>query len=137
MTDLLDLYDTAERDGIDVYWFDLDAAESLSCQNADGSCAVAINPWCLRTAAEEAVKLAHELGHCETGSFYNPYAALDIRRKHENRADRWAIKKLIPWDELIQAVHQGHREAWELAEYFRVTEEFVRKAIAYYGTTRN
>ena len=132
MTTLLDLYAQAERDGVGVFWFDLNATESLSCRMPDGSCAIALDPWGMATAADELVKLGHELGHCETGSFYNPYAALDVRQKHENRADRWAIKKLIPKDELWLAMDRGYRKPWELAEYFGVTEEFLRKAVAYY-----
>ena len=84
------------------------------------------------TLADEKVKLAHELGHCETGSFYNRWATCDIRRKHERRANRWAYEKLVPEDELWDAIRQGYREPWELADYFGVTEAFLRHAIAYY-----
>ena len=133
MADLLDLYDLAEIHNIGVYWFDLGAAESLSLQMEDGSCAIAMDPWRLPTVADETVKLAHELGHCETGSFYNRYAARDIRQKYENRANKWAYKKLIPEDELKNAVRQGYHEPWELAEYFGVTEAFLRGALEFYN----
>lgn len=132
MVDTLNLYTFAEQHGTQVYWFDLQSAESLSLPLQDGSCAIAMNPWYLHTQAEEKVKLAHELGHCETGAFYNRYAARDLRQKHENRANKWAIKKLIPEDELRAAFRDGYREPWELAEYFGVTEDFVHKAIDYY-----
>lgn len=135
MADLLDLYDLAEIHNIGVYWFDLGAAESLSLQMEDGSCAIAMDPWRLPTVADETVKLAHELGHCETGSFYSRYAARDVRQKHENRANKWAYKKLIPEDELKNAVRQGYHEPWELAEYFGVTEAFLRGALKYYQET--
>lgn len=75
MTDLLDLYGLAEEHGTEIYWFDLGTAESLSLPLEDGSCAIAMDPWRMPTLADEKVKLAHELGHCETGSFYNRYAA--------------------------------------------------------------
>ena len=75
---------------------------------------------------------AHELGHCETGAFYNRYAARDIRQKHENRANKWAYKKLVPEDELKQAFLQGYHEPWELAEYFGVTEAFLRGVLNCY-----
>lgn len=132
MIDLLDLYDLAEDHGTQVVWFDLEAAESLSMPLSDGSCAIAMNPWRMPTVADETVKLAHELGHCETGAFYNRYAARDVRQKYENRANKWAIKKLIPEDELIEAISKGYREPWELAEYFGVTEDFIRGALEYY-----
>ena len=132
MTDLLKLYDLAEAHGREVYWFDLETAESLSLQLGDGSCSIAMSPWKMTSLADEAVKLAHELGHCETGAFYNRWAACDVRQKHERRADIWAYKKLVPEDELKKAYLQGRVEPWELAEIFGVTEPFIRGAIDYY-----
>ncbi|MCI9588785.1 MAG: ImmA/IrrE family metallo-endopeptidase [Oscillospiraceae bacterium] len=134
MMDLSDLYAIAEDADISVYWAVLGATESLSICCIDGSCAIALDPWHISTKTEEKIKLAHELGHCETGSFYNQYAALDIRRKHEIRADRWAYKKLVPREELWTAYQRGYREPWEMAEYFNVPEPFMRDALAYYQT---
>lgn len=57
---------------------------------------------------------------------------LDVRQKHENRADKWAIKQLIPKDKLDQAVAEGYTDLWQLAEYFEVSEEFMKKAICWY-----
>ena len=81
---------------------------------------------------QERVHLSHELGHCLTGSFYNIYAAADLRSRHENRADKWAIRRLIPISDLDDAIAAGHTELWDLAEYFGVTETFLKKAICLY-----
>ena len=81
---------------------------------------------------QERVHLSHELGHCLTGSFYSIHTAVDSRQRHENRADKWAVKKLIPVDELDAAVANGCSEIWELADRFGVTEQFMRKAVCYY-----
>lgn len=132
MVDLLSLYRQAERDNIGVYWFTMDSAESLSIQASDGSCAIAMDPWYLHTQAEEKTKLAHEMGHCETGSFYNEDAALDIRQKHENKADKWAIEHVVPENELRNAIMDGCTELWQLAESFGVTIEFIKKAVCLY-----
>lgn len=132
MTTLLDLYEYAEDQGIDVDWFPMEQATSLSLPLPDGSCAIAINPWKMGTLAQETVCLAHELGHCKTGSFYNRYAALDIRQKHENRADKWAIWQLVPEAALDQAVADGCADLSALAERFGVTEQFMRKAVCWY-----
>ena len=113
-----DLYVFAEERRIDIVWFSMNSAESLSIRFNNGICAIAIDPWKTHTVAEENVRLAHELGHCETGSFYNLYSPCDIQQKHENRADRWAIRKLIPKDELEAAVSSGCTEPWELADFF-------------------
>ena len=131
--ELLELYQLADEEHIPVYSFDLPQTQSLSLMNNDGSCAVAIDPFGLNSTKDEKIRLAHELGHCVTGSFYNRYSDFDIKAKSEYKADKWAIKKLIPKDELQAAFEQGYTEPWDLAEYFNVTEEFIIKAVNYYN----
>lgn len=132
MIDTVSLYELADQRGYDVYWytFDSPALESMSIMEGE-DCAIAIDPFCLDNEADERYKMAHELGHCETGSFYNEYAACDLREKHELRADRWAIKKLLPKEELYAALRHGLAR-WEIAEEFTVPEKLVEKAMAYY-----
>lgn len=130
--ELLELYQLADAEHIPVYSFDLPQTHSLSLMNNDGSCAVAIDPFGLNSTKDEKIRLAHELGHCVTGSFYNRYSDFDIKAKSEYKADKWAIKKLIPKDELQAAFEQGYTEPWDLAEYFNVTEEFIIKAVNLY-----
>ena len=132
MTTLLDLYEYAEDQGIDVDWVPLEQATSLSIPLPVGSYAIAVNPWKLDTLEQETVCLAHELGHCKTGSFYNRHAALDIRQKHENRADKWAIQHLIPVEDLDEAVVEGCEDIPALSEHFCVTEDLMRKAVCWY-----
>lgn len=124
------LYSIAECANIEVYSYDLKSCESLSLLQ-DGDCFIAINPFTLKSESEEKVKLAHELGHCETGSFYNAYSPFDIRSKHERTADKWAIEKLIPENELKEACKYC-RNRWELSIHFGVTEDFMQKALDFY-----
>lgn len=131
-TRLIELYEYAEKNAIDVDWFPMEIATSLSAELPSGKLCIAIDPWKMETVAKETVALGHELGHCTTGSFYNRFAKRDVIQKHENRADKWAIKKLISADELDDAVAEGHTEIWDLAEYFGVTEDFMRKAVCWY-----
>lgn len=84
------------------------------------------------TDAEKKVHLAHEIGHCETGAFYNMYSPIDNRGKNERKADVWAIKKLLSKQKLMKAFQSGITEIWELAEEFSLTEDFIRKAYNYY-----
>lgn len=132
MTPLSKLYQIAKEQNIEVDCFDLKKRESLSVMDEDGDCFIAIDPYKLRSDNDERQKLAHELGHCITGSFYNIHATVDCRQRHENRADKWAILQLVPVDDLDDAVASGCTEAWELADHFGVTEDFVRKAVCYY-----
>lgn len=129
MTSLARLYRIAEEEGIEVDCFALKKREALSLMDDSGQCFIAIDPFQLLSNRDEKLKLAHELGHCVTGSFYNRYATRDCRQKHENAADKWAVTQLIPPEALDEAVAEGYTEVWELAEHFDVSEEFMRKAV--------
>lgn len=125
------LYQYASQQNIDIDWFTLSEAESISMPFF-GTCAIAIDPNKIKSTADETVKLAHELGHCCYGGFYYRKTPLDIKEKHEYRANVWAAHELIPWEELKEAITTGTTEVWELSEYFGVTEDFMRWTIKYY-----
>lgn len=126
------LYDLARQQNIEVLTFPMAHSGSMSVMTEDGDCYVGMDPGVQDGGVRERVHLAHELGHCVTGSFYNIYAAVDHRRRHENRADKWAVQKLIPVQALDEAVAEGCTEYWALAEKFGVTEDFIRKAVCLY-----
>ena len=126
------LYDLAKQQSIEVLSFPLPGNESMSVMLEDGRCFVGMDESVRDGGVQERVHLSHELGHCITGSFYNRYAAIDHRQRHENRANKWAIRALIPVEELDDAIAEGCTEIWELAERFQVTEAFVRKAVCLY-----
>lgn len=126
------LYDYAKQQNIEVLQFPMKDNGSMSIMTDDGSCYIGLDQTIQDGGAQERVHLSHELGHCSTGSFYSIHTAVDCRQRHENRADKWAVKKLIPVDELDAAVANGCTEIWELAEHFGVTEQFMQKAVCYY-----
>ena len=126
------LYDLAAKENIEVLTFPMEKSGSMSIMDSKGRCFVGMDPGIQDGSVRERVHLAHELGHCVTGSFYNIYAAIDHRQRHENRANKWAIQALIPVEELDDAIAEGCTEVWELAERFQVTEEFIRKAVCFY-----
>ena len=125
------LYLEASASGIEVAWFSLAVEQSMAIQFED-TYAIALDPSKIASRAEANTLLAHELGHCKTGSFYNPYAKLDIRERHEIRADKWAIHRLIPVYKFDLDVGGGYTTIWDLADYFGVTEDFMRKAVCWY-----
>ena len=129
--ELQQLYAAARQENIPIYRRSLPQCRSLSVL-LDGNCAIAMDPEICDHAALERTHLSHELGHCLTGSFYNQYSRHDLRRRHENRADKWAIEALIPAHALDEAIAHGYTELWELAEHFGVTERFMRKAVTYH-----
>lgn len=126
------LYDLAQQNNIRVRNFSLPEFGSLSVQTDGGDCYIGIDANVQDGSVQERVHMAHELGHCITGSFYSIHTAVDSRQRHENRADKWAIRKLITQDDLDQAVAAGYTEIWDLAELFGVTEQFMKKTICLY-----
>lgn len=132
MKTLKQIYRTAEQENIVIDRFALSSREALSLMDEDGACFIAIDPGKILSEADERTKLSHELGHCITGAFYNEHSNFDCRQKHENRADKWAVLHLISADALDDAVAAGHTEIWDLAEFFGVTEPFMRKALCYH-----
>lgn len=76
--------------------------------------------------------MAEELGHhfttvgdCIPKKFFS-YADRLAVDKFEYKALKWAALYLIPLTKLVQAVKQGYREIWELADYFNITENMFR-----------
>lgn len=132
MKTLKEFYRIADQQNITVDLFPLGKREALSVMELTGECYIAIDPKKLTGEADERNKLAHELGHCCTGAFYNRYSGYDCRQRQENRADKWAIRQLIPADDLDDAIALGCTEIWELAEHFQVSEAFIRKAVCYH-----
>ena len=122
-----ELFEVADNEGIEVIYGDFPLTTSMSMPGF-----IAMDFSLLYNYIAERVHFAHELGHCVRGAFYNRYATCDLRGQQEVKADKWAIKKLVPADKLEQAVKNGYTEVWQLAEYFNVTEEFMKKAICWY-----
>lgn len=122
---LEELYDIAENEGIDIYAVALPITESVSIMDDDLYCYIGIDYDLIKSSADEKRKLAHEIGHCVKGAFYNRYSKLDLISKHEYSADKWACENLLPKQEF----QQGYVEIWQISEYFDVPEELVKKAM--------
>lgn len=133
MINTLELYQVAQSEDIPIIILEIPENGSMCMQTDTGRCYIGMDYGVLEDEASRRVHLAHELGHCVEGAFYNRWAARDVRQKHEHRADKWAIEKAIPAAELDMAIADGHTEIWDLAEFFGVTEDFMRKAVCWYA----
>lgn len=128
------LCDIAESSDILMLSGKLHNAPSMAICD-DGDCAVIFDYSKIDNTALLMVCTAHEIGHCETGSFYTQ-KSLELRERMEYRANKWAIKNLIPKNEMEQAIKEGNEEVWQLAEYFDITEDMVRFAFWVYFDIR-
>ena len=90
-----ELYQVAKDRNIPIILLAIPENGSMCIQSDAGRCYIGMDCDVVDGEADRRVHLAHELGHCVTGSFYNRWAARDLRKKHEHRADKWAIKHLM------------------------------------------
>ena len=127
MTQLQRLYETADGLGLQICYFPMENNTAIS--TPDGFIGMDVDK--LEDSAHETACLAHEMGHCLTGSFYTVDTGLCQQRRCEERADRWAIRQLVPLEDLKRAMKMGLRPD-ELAELFGVPEEFLRRCVYYY-----
>ncbi len=138
MVTINDLYEIADKESVEIIDFDLSPVMAVSHMDEHGDCYIGIDYKILpKDTKTEKMVLAHELGHCVKGAFYNRYSKFDIRGRHEYRADKWAIENLMPKSEMENAMKQGYIEVWQLAEYFDVSEEMVKKALFIYFDNQN
>ena len=122
------LYSIAEKAEIFVYTFDTKQPSiAIECE---GIRAVSLRQGL--TTREERSYLSHELGHHIKGALYNKETPIYTRGQCEHKANKWATHKLIPLRSLFAAFRKGYVEAWQLAEYFDVTEDFILKTIEIY-----
>ena len=128
---MLELYQVADRHNIIIYVGSLPVAKALCIPGY-----VALDFSLVGTVAEERVHTAHELGHCIRHAFHTKDSPDYIIRRCENRADRWAIRQLVPEEDLKDALSHGITEAWELAEYFDVTQDLMELAMRFYADGR-
>lgn len=128
MTQLQCLYETADGLGLQICYFPMERLTALS--TPDGFIGMDVDK--LEDSAQETVCLAHEMGHCLTGSFYTTDSDTALRRRCEERADRWAIRRLVPLAALKEALARGMTQPHELAEHFGVPEPFLKKCVQYY-----
>ena len=132
MVGIPELYRLAREQNIAVLRYPMAENGSMSVQLPDGGQYIGMDERVSDGGVQERVHLSHELGHCMTGSFYNQYSAYDVRQRHENRADQWALLETVPEDALDEAVAAGHTELWDLAEFFGIDVDLMRKAVCWY-----
>lgn len=136
MLSLLGLYQKAASDGISVDDFPLKRRPALAVLDNIGGCHIAIDRRKLENRADEKYKLAHEMGHCLTGALYSRDVPFETIERCEERANRWVIENCLPLDEVKIAMRAGVTEAWQLAEWYDLPEEFIHRALRYYSDVK-
>lgn len=104
---------------------------SIALLLPSGQAAWTVNPAGM-TDKEYRDYVSHELAHAETGSFYTRLSAPTTREKCEETARRWQYEHMVKYTELVDAFSRGITTPWDLAEYFNMPEDFIKRAVYYY-----
>lgn len=127
---LEELEKLTENEGIEIRNFSLGRKRAFTTNLPYAS--IAINKSMIKSEAEEAILLAHEIGHYKKGAYYDQDATLIQVAKAEHKANSWAIEHLCPIGELKSAALCGCKESWEIAKELSIHEAVVKDAINYY-----
>lgn len=135
--DKLDLYNYANKHDISIIDLKLFNIKGIYfCNEKDNY--IGLNYSIIDTSAEETCILAEECGHYAVGveplKLNNSiYSNKLINSRNEYRAKKWAIKQIVPFNELKKFLSQDLSK-YEIAEKFDVTENFLEDAINIYTT---
>ena len=126
MTKLIQIYDEIKKDkAINIYNYKINGFDAATIE-IDKNYGIFVDYSKLGSQHEEFMRVAHEIGHCKTGSTHHLNSPLEIVEKHEYKANKWAVNKLLPFEEIKKAGEKGITEFSELADYFDLPEEFIR-----------
>lgn len=85
-----------------------------------------------KTSTQERTVLAHETGHYLSGAFYLANSPYEVKEQSEHKALAASCEKYLPPDEIRAAMRSGYTETWQLAEYFDLEEDYIKKALHYW-----
>ena len=131
MVTLADVYSALEETNANVNIWQHPLCDATTIE-ISGKYDIFLNPDKNRTIADMKTKLIHEWGHCASGATHCVHSPYQLVAQNEHKANRYAYEKFLPFAEIKKAVRNGLTEYWQLAEYFNINEEFIRKAVHYY-----
>ena len=123
------MLDYAEERHIEITDFDLPKCKACSLCIRDGYY-IGLDKQLSHIQRKDA--LMHELGHCETDSFYDRLTGLNTVSRMEARASRWAYSHFVGPEAIFLAIKDGCCMLWEFAERFDITESFMQGVFDYY-----
>ena len=119
------LYEIAQSKGIEIDNVEMKALRAVAFPEGW----IAIDRGKFKSDTEYKCILAHEIGHCQTGSFYNIHTHVREKELRERQANRSAAEMLVPLGELRKAMTRGISFNRILARMFDVTLEFINMVL--------
>lgn len=128
---LIDIRNKIEDNGINIFPFGISDVKAVTIE-VDNRYGIFVSHNEISNTDEEFCVLAHEYGHCKSGTTHKLNSSFSLICQHEYRADRQSIIELLPVSKIREAVRKGSQTLYEIAEYVDMPESFVSKAIQHY-----
>ncbi len=132
------LYDSLDKSNIKVIEIPFFKEKKAVSFIHNGEFLVGLNRNLINSEVEEFCILAEEKAHYEVGIIPNDYTSNSYceritRDKNEFRAKKYAVKNLIPKENLLTTIKKSpYICIADLAELFDVTPQFMREALKIY-----
>lgn len=74
----------------------------------------------------------HEMGHVATGALHKVDSPYELAERSEYRANRWTAETYLTPELFREGIAAGCTEFWQMAEFFDLPEQDVRRAYTYW-----
>lgn len=126
-----DVYKKIDDKNIELFTRRMKSCDAATIE-ANKAYGIIIDQTQLKGQNDEFMALAHEYGHCESGTTHKLYSDFQLIGQHENRANRTAVYEFLPVEKIKDAFKHKYFEYWEIAEYLDMPEPFIIMAIEIY-----
>ncbi len=120
---LYELYEIADENAINVDYFPMRQAVSISIPDS-----IAIDIDKIETCREEKAVLAHELGHCMTGSFYT-ISTIDNRGENGRKGEPVGNKNTASLFETERGSCERHLRNLRLSRLLRTSRIVYKNSL--------
>lgn len=135
MFELSDFYDYCKEHRVDVIPF-AGIPQPGATVRDQGRYAIFLDFSQIRSTRLLRGVCSHELAHVATGALHKVSSPYELVERSEYRANRWLAQNHLTQEAFREAFRAGCTEPWQLAEYFDLPEQDVKKALTYWSERR-
>ena len=135
MFELADFYDYCKENSVDVIPFSCIPSPGATVRDGE-HLAIFLDFTKIKTVQLLRGVCCHEMGHVATGSLHKVSSPYELVERSEYRANRYVARNFLTADAFRAAFAAGYTEPWQLAEYFDLPEQDIKKALSYWSERR-
>lgn len=131
MFELSDFYTYCKNNDVDIILYNGAPSEGVTIRD-DEDYAVFLDFSKIQSTRSLKGVCYHEMGHLGTGALHKVSSPFETVERSEYRANRWGAENYLTEESFRAAFADGCTELWELADYFDLPEDDVKKAFTYW-----